>query len=359
MKIEEKRELLERWYGAMKDQDREEVSNWKKRFESRSDMFTDPELYKFYELLSARYYLLNKDYDKADSKLEATGPVEEDKWHWLNYYYYFFKGISHFDQGQYQDALDCYMKAKPIVTDISLEEIGEFYFELGLAYQRNYEITLSVKYTEKALEIFKRKANNRRIITCENLLGINNKDFQQYKEAEHHYHEALLHAKKSDDPFLQMMVLHNFGAMCSEQDDFKVAINFLTKANPLIEPYDHHIKARNLYLLAKNYFKAEEFQEARLKLDFGLKISKQFGNQEYIHRFNLLKSKFEEPERFEQTYIDGISYFQDHKWWDYVAVYSLELADYYRENELHRPSTEYYHLAEIARNKIEKERARQ
>ncbi|HEX6923656.1 MAG TPA: tetratricopeptide repeat protein [Bacillales bacterium] len=359
MKIEDQRELLGRWYGAIKNQDREEVSNWRKRFESRSDMFADPELQKFYELLSARYYLLDRDFAKADSALEMTGPVKEDKWHWLNYYYYFFKGISLYDQGQYQAAIENYMKAKPIVTDISLEEMGEFYFELACVYHRNYEITLSVKYADKALEIFKRKSNFRRIITCENVLGINNKDFGQYKEAERHYHEALLHLQKYNDSYLKMLVLNNFGSMCSEQNDPKAAINFLRKASPLIEPWDNGMKSRNIYLLAKNYFKTGQIQDAHLKLDFGLKMSEQVGNYEYLYRFNLLKAKFVEPEHFEYVYKEGISFFHDHKWWDYVATYSLELANYYRKSGLHQNSNDYYHMAEMARNNFKKERAHQ
>lgn len=357
MRIEEQQELLELWYDAMRKQDQDEADNWKKRFDSRLDLFTGIEQKGFYELLLFRYHLLCKDLRKAEEALSKTGPFSEDDHHVLNYYYYFFLGIYQYDRKEYAAAIENYLKAKLLVYGTSQEETAEFFYKLASAYHRSYQITLSIKFAEKALELFRKWGNHRRIAGCENLLGINNIDIKQYKEAERHFHHALISVEKTTNRYLKMLILHNFGYLCSRQDAPEAALNLLTKAKKLIDPWENRMKVRNLYLLAKNYFKINHCGAARLKLNFALAISEKSGFTDYYYHCTLLHAKYAEPDTCQEVYKQGISYFYEHERWDFVVEYCEDLADYYREQQLHQKSSDYYHLAKQGRNKIEQERA--
>lgn len=357
MRIEEQQELLELWYDAMRKQDRDEADNWKKRFDSRLDLFTGAEQKRFYQLLLFRYYLMCKDLRKAEEILKSTGPLAEDDHHVLNYYYYFFLGIYQYDRQEYMAAIESYLKAKLLVYETSQDETAEFFYKLAAAYHRSYQISLSIKFAEKALDLFRKSGNYRRIAGCENLLGVNNIDIKQYKEAERHLHHALISVEKTTNRYLKMMILHNFGYLCSRQNAPETALNLLTKAKKLIEPWENRMKVRNLYLLAKNYFRTNNRSKARMKLSFALAISEKSGFTDYYYHCILLQAKHEKPDDCHEIYRQAISYFYENERWDFVVEYCEDLADHYRGQQLHEKSSDYYHLAKQARNKMEQERA--
>lgn len=355
MKVEDQREVLETWYEAIRSQDLDEANNWKKRFDARSGLFTEPAEKKFFALLNLRYYLMREDYNSAEEMLANLHP-EEEKYNLLNYYYYFFKGIYHYDQQEYQKAIEHYAKAKLFTSDIKYEEAAEFYYKFASAYQRNYEITQSSKCAEKALDIFRLKNNHKRIVACENLLGINNKDIGQFKEAELHYHNALISADKSRDRFLKLMTLHNYGVLASIQNDPENALKLLSRAKKLIEPWENRFKVQNLYLIAKNHFKMDQFDLAIHKVKFALMVSEQSDFPDFYHHCKMLQAKYKDTDYFVEGYKKGIAFFYDHKRWDYVNEYGEELATYFRKEGFHEQCGEYYGLSSLARNKIKEER---
>ncbi|HEU5141476.1 MAG TPA: tetratricopeptide repeat protein [Bacillales bacterium] len=357
MEIEHQQELLRRWYELMKDQDRERAVERKEKIDSAYLYQLDPDMKSLYDLLIVRYHLMCEDLERAADALADVGPVEEDCRHWLNYYYYFFRGIYHYDRQEYKAAIENYLKAERLVYDISLGEIGEFFYKLASAYHRTYKISLSIRYTEKALEVFKKLGHYARISDCESLLGVNNKDIEQYKEAEKYYHDALIHAAKTQRDSSRMLIYLNFGALYSEQNDPETAISYLNKAEQLIELQENQLKVRLLYLLAKNYFKTEQTAKAQSKMKTGLVNATSYGNLIYYHRFSLLKAKYLERAQFEELYMDGISYYCAYERWELIIEYSEELAAHCREVGKFQKACEYYDLAIMAKNKIEKGRA--
>ncbi|HEX6922262.1 MAG TPA: tetratricopeptide repeat protein [Bacillales bacterium] len=359
MEIEHQRELLRRWYELMKDQDREKAVERKEKIDSAYLYQLDPELKQLYDLFMVRYHLMCEDLDKATSSLAEVGPVEVDDRHWLNYYYYFFRGIYHYDRQEYKTAIENYLRAERLVYETSLAEIGEFYYKLASAYHRAYKISQSIKYTEKALKIFKKQSYYKRIADCELLLGVNNKDIEQYKEAERHYHDALIHATKTGNDSSIMAIYVNFGVLYSEQNDPQSAISYLLKAERIIGLNESQTKIRIIYLLAKNYFRTDKIEDAREKLKAGLSNSNIYENLVFYHRFRLLNAKFLEPAHFEKSYEEGISFYNDHERWGLVIDYSEELAAYYRGTGNYEKACKYYDLAISAKNKIGKGRALQ
>ncbi|HEX7063661.1 MAG TPA: tetratricopeptide repeat protein [Bacillales bacterium] len=354
MEIELQQELLRRWYELMKEQEREVAVERKEKIDSAYLYQLDPEMKKLYDLLVVRYHLMCEDLDKATASLSKVGPVEGDCKHWLNYYYYFFRGIYHYDCQEYKTAIESYMKAERLVYDISLEEIGEFFYKLASAYHRTYKISLSIRCAEKALEVFKKLGHSKRIADCKILLGINNKDIEQYQEAERHYHDALIHAAKTENESLRMTVYLNFGALYSEQNDPETAISYLTKAERLIQTNRNHFKVRISYLLAKNYFYTDQTKEGQQKLHEGIILAK--FDPVFYYRFDLLKAKFIELTRFEEAYKEGVSYYNNREEWQLVIEYSEDLAAYYRRTENYQEACHYYDLAILARNNLEKGR---
>lgn len=362
MEVQEQRQLLDRWYGYMKNQQQEQADTQKQEIEDQSGDFTDPDLKRLYELFKVRYYLMYDDLENSAKCLADTGLVQDDKYHWLNYYYYFFRGIYHYTRQEYKTAIEWYTKARLFIADIPIEETAELFYKLAAACNRSYQISLSIQHAERALEIFKEHSHFKRISGCESLLGLNNYDIDQYKEAEQHYQEALIYVEKADDSLLKLRILHNLGYLYSEKNEPKKALDYLNQVKQLLETEielikDNYLKTQNSFLLCRSYFETDQPEKAKEALERGLALSKDEGYEDYEFHLNLLKTKFMEPSHFEEVYSEGITFFKEHDFWEYVIEYSEELASYLRGTGNHEKAVEYFSLAVDARNKMKKERA--
>lgn len=357
MEVDKLQEWLNLWYWSMKYEDKRKAEAHKSKIDSALEAFTEPRLRKWYQLLTARYHLANKDLAAAASVLAETEPIDEEEPSPLGYYYFFFRGIYHYDQGHYRTAIEMYLRALPAAEKMAKIEKAEFYYKLATAYHRTYQIALSAEFLKKALKIFKQHSFYQRAAHCENVLGLNYHDTKQFKEAQYHYHNALIYAEKAADQYVKMLTLHNFGLLHSDQNEPKAAINHLLQARSLIDSRDQRLNAQNLYLLAKNYFRNGQTANAREMINRGLEASEEMKDKEFYYRCSLLKAKFVEPAFFEKTYREGIAFYFDRELWERVIEYSEELAIYYQGTELFEEACRYYDLAIIARNKIEERRA--
>lgn len=357
MNAAEQKEWLDRWYEYIKKEQRDNADTRKKKIENHLNEFTNPDMVKLYQLLKARYFLMYEDLDNTATALEETSLDQNDKYHWVNYYYYFFYGAYYFERRDFKKALDYYMNAKLFISDIPIEETAELYYKLAAACTRTYQISRSIKYTNKAMGIFESRNHYKRMADCANLLGLNNHEVGQLKEAERRYHEALLYVEKSNNNLLKMMIIHNLGLFYTDTKYPSKALEYLNQVysdrNKINNPY---FKIQNLYLLADNYVMMNSLEDAFLMLQEGLSLSREYDMKDFYYQFELLKVKYWDSHRFEDAYIEAVSYFEENEWWEYVIEYGEELATYLRNNGKHRKAVEYYELAIEARNHIRKER---
>ena len=224
MKVEEQKESLLRWYRYMRNQQLDNAKTRKEKIEAQLDSFTSPDHKKFYKLLLIRYHLLFLDLEKSAQMIAETGTDEDNKYHWLNYYYYFFRGFYHLESHEYKTAVNYFTRAKLFISDIDIEETAELYFKLASSYYFTFQISRSIKYTNKALQIFKDRLNYKRVADCENLLGISNKFIDQYKESLDHYKSALRYTELANNKMLKNIILHNLGNLFTELNKPEIAL---------------------------------------------------------------------------------------------------------------------------------------
>lgn len=356
MKVEEQKEWLDRWYMYMRNQQLDNAKTRKEKIEARLYDFTVPVHKKFYKLLLIRYYLLFLDLEKAAQMIAETGPVEDNKYHWLNYYYYFFRGFYHLESHEYKTAVDYFTRAKLFISDIDIEETAELYYKLASGYYFTFQISRSIKYTNKALKIFKDRSNFKRLADCENLLGVSNKFIDQYKESLNHYQNALTYVEISNNKVLKVRILHNLGNLYSELNISHKALYYLNEAYANLPLNDVYLKCKNLYLLAKNNFNMNRTDQAMQYLNLGLNLSLKNNYIDYHHHFSLLQSKFINQEKFQTLSKEAINYFYVNENLDYIIEYSEDLATHLREIGNHKEAMYYFHLAVETKNRIKKER---
>lgn len=357
METVEQRKWLDRWYEYIKNDQRNNADTRKKKIEARLHEFTDPDMVKLYHLMNARYHLMYKDLDKASEEISNTCINTDEKYHWLNYYCYFFYGIYYYERRDFKTAIDHLTKARLFISDIPIEDTAELYYRLAAACTRTYQISKSIKLANKALEIFESRSNFNQMANCENLLGLNNYQIDQFKEALRCYHRALVDVQKTNNSLLKLRILHNMGLLYSDQKRTSKALEYLNQVysnrDKLNETY---LIIQNLYLIAFNHTLIDQMDQAIPLLEDGLKLSQKFDFKDFYYQFDLLKVKYRETERFESAYEEAIDYFKTKEWWEYIIEYGEELATHLRKKGDHRKAVAYYELAIDARNQIRKER---
>lgn len=350
-------ERLNLWYKAMKNRDIEEADLHKKIIETYPQSFEDLKLRRLFKLFTARHHIMHRELDLAEKVLVEMAPIEQDGDYRFFYYYHFFRGILHYDRKDYKEAIPHFLKAEPIVETIGNPmEFAEFSYKLASVYHRTYHLVLSIEYAQQAFDVFRKHAAYLRTAHCENVIALNYLDMKDYKEAEHHLHNARQYAAKVKDEQIKMIILHNYGSFYSSQNKPKMALIYLSQAYELIKSDTPPLRIQNLFLLAKNYFKTDQTEKARRLLTRATALAKEQNNRSYCYRCDVLKAKYLEPEQLEQAYLAAVEYFNNRETWEYVLTYSEALAIFYKGKEDYQKACKFYDFSIKAKQEMNKAR---
>ncbi|MDX7989656.1 hypothetical protein FE392_20690, partial [Xenorhabdus sp. 12] len=110
----------------------------------------------------------------------------------------------------------------------------------------------------------------------------------------------------------------------------------VTKNNP------NHFKA--FFVEAFEYYKINDHNYAEQLIEKGLKLSNDFNNQEFQHRFKILKALNNKVPilTLETSISEGITYFKQEKLWECVKEYADILALRFYEENNHNKASQYF-----------------
>ncbi|GGH81603.1 response regulator aspartate phosphatase C [Pullulanibacillus pueri] len=347
-------DLLNEFYFNVKVQNLTRATTLYKQLEDSYDEFeANHQLQTQFNVVLFGYALLNVDFEKAQDLLEKIEPVKQlldDQW---CYRFYLFKGLhSIICNSDFNDARTSFEVAEQRLGSIDDEiERAEYDYKMAFMYYHLEDTLHSVQYITKALETFRDKLEyNKKIASCELILGLNSIDMKQYEQAEEQFYRVLDYANQIGDNSLKSNALHNLGLLYASQNKASAAVHWLVKSLSARKEV-HYITA---YLLSRENYKLGNKEDASEWLQKGIESCNNYGNNEYLVRFKLLEAYYENygTSNFKTVYEEGIAYFHKEKLWRYVDEYSEQLASYYRQQELYKEAAEYYALASNARNKI-------
>ncbi|HET7628185.1 MAG TPA: tetratricopeptide repeat protein, partial [Bacillales bacterium] len=290
VKGEQLRTALNRWYHLINTGNGEKAKSLKRKLEAFGNI-QDPDLSCFYRLLTAWYFLMQHDYDQSSAILNTISPHRE-KSHWLNYYYYFFRGVNAFYFRNYNEALQFLQEAKPFLRDKPEIEQAEFYYRIASVYFRTHHFSLSIKFATKSLRAFSNKDQSERMADCENLLGLNYMSLEDYDRSMIHLKTALnlCRAAKSDN-LLKWVIYQNLGLLYAHKGEYDRARTFYEEVYRCIDTKYEWIQLQNIHELCETYFLLNEADKGKALLAEGLRKANDPSN-DYFHRFKVLEAKF-------------------------------------------------------------------
>ncbi|PEU15509.1 MULTISPECIES: Rap family tetratricopeptide repeat protein [unclassified Bacillus (in: firmicutes)] len=348
-------QLLNDWYQAMLKQQLVKAKELKILIDNEMKNVEDNQnLLLYYSLLDFRYQALidwvsinQNSFDKMNS---FRTPADD----FLAYYYHFFKGFHSTLTANYTEALEHYEKAKCLLKYIpDPAEHAEFDYRMGYFYYQSYKQVLALDYIKKAKEEFlKHEGYEINVALCDNFIGLCYIDLKHYELAEESFNKALNTFQKHDHEKSILMVRHNLAWLYSNQNLSELAIRHIsevTKNNP------NHFKA--FFVEAYEYYKLNNHNYADQLIEKGLKLSNDFNNQEFQHRFNILKALNNKVPTLplEISISKGITYFKQEKLWECVKEYADILALKFYEENNHNKASQYFYMSNTAqKNELEK-----
>lgn len=348
---EQMRHSLDDWYRVMLQQNIEKAREMKEDIESEfSNVKEDGDLWLYYSLLDFRYKVLADGLQITKNSFDKIDEIYKTSENRLSYYYYFFKAMHATLISNYNDASRCYEKAKTLIKYIPDElEYGEFCYRLSAFFYNTRQPMNTIKYVNKAKEIFSKQAGqDMNIALSQNLLGLTAIQIKQYEQAEECLNSAIDILQKQDNAILLLRVRHNLGWLYASQNLSALAIRHLSEVT---EKFPAHFKA--IFLQAREHFKLGETNIAEELIDRGLNICMELENEEYIHHFSILKAvNGNVPiKELEQIILKGITYFDKESLYSYTQEYVEKLAIKFREDANYMKASDYFYKALQAKEK--------
>lgn len=345
--------LLDEWYEEIKDRDMEKAQDTRKTISGLLKKNEDPYTVIKYDLLFFRLNIVSNQLEKAEQQEQFLKKMKDIMDNELKYYFYHFMGIYYYNKQDYLESIKNYTLAEELIdnTKHNDSEEAELYYQISLTHAFFYQINLCISYANKALVIFDKDYNLKRISDCHTLLGVSNRRTSNFPQAKYHYEQSLKFAKLYKDDERIGIIYHNLGCLEAESGDFKKGINYLKLS---LELKSNSIN-RSLACLAIGYFllKTDDRQNTLHYINHGIKIAQENDVEDILLELNALKLKTENNSDYSK-YVKNevLPYFKKHLRWNLVTEYAEGLANYYFDIGQYKKASQFYRLANEARKKI-------
>lgn len=216
-----------------------------------------------YELTLAWFYIIEDKLNKADNLLKKLGEFIKKFSQYEFCLFYFIMSLYHLKQNCMIEAWDELEKINELNnSQIFNEKITEYYFYKALLTARLNRNGLSIHYCYKALAVFERQHNFKRILDTELLLAI-----ELIKSGDYTRSEAILlnvnkNAMLYNDQLILKSSLHNLGYLYFQKKNYRKANEYYYKAIKLVEENSSAYYSLNTNII-QNYIYLNEINKAK------------------------------------------------------------------------------------------------
>ncbi|MDM5336502.1 helix-turn-helix transcriptional regulator [Fictibacillus enclensis] len=332
---------LKMWYEAIKLRDRSLSKRYYQTIKDQVTGIEDIDILASFHLVSSRHFLLSQLYNDAKYHLTRVKHYVSCLSNELSAYYYYFNGLYEYLNGNIQQALNDFFRAKETVRE------PEFYYQLGLIYGKLGRMTLSIVNTEKALASFNQHMLIYKMVDCYILLGINYNRINEHETAKSYFEKALNGVNSlQNSRHLLSKIYHNLGCVYQRQKNSEEAILYFLKS--LQECTELRERRHTIYLLARELYTCARIDESRKWLKKGLQLSPSKNDDTYYLLKTLefqLEEKQNEPGYLQFLEEKAVPFFQyKNDVFNIGRCYEL-LAHSYYCNKRYKKASDYYSKA--------------
>lgn len=333
---------LQNWHTAIIKLRMKEVESFKNELD-KSPFINSPKYDALYQLLLARYFLLQNDLINTNTIIQCVQrnyknltPFERNLLlHVMGIYYL----------GNYNNSsTENHHKAIQTLKKIDINEYGnpEYYYHLAVAYGWSDSKVMAYVYAEKALKHFKDTSNYLRAINAESimLLHASNDVHIDFKALKQSYINLIHDSETLNAPDKTGMLLNNFALEYFKRKDYEKAQKYYKAALQLEKkPSVNYLQRLNNYL--KSSLEGKLMRKSALlnNAQKGLSVAEGLNNEHYQVLFTLLIYSIENKTKEYIKYIEktAFPYFKSRNHTILMKRYGKQLYDYYvKEKEFEK-----------------------
>lgn len=341
---------LHDWYYQIINRNKEEVALRYEKYVDVIQSTNDSSAYIHFVLFELRYFLLERDLEKAEEQLNKINLFKDIFDDQMNYFYSKFVGLYHYMKNRFSTAKDFYKLAERILNkSVHIErwEEADLYYSIGLTYSQLGKMSLSNNYTHLALAIYQSRYDLKRSAECHVLLGICYLRTEEYELSEENYLLANKVAESMSDSNLRGIIYHNLGYLYSLQGKHHQAIAEYQMS--LKHKLDSNIDGKliSIHGIITEYYSLGEYESCESWLLEAKRVQEQSGYRDYNVHFVIYTYLINNPsEEFEKYMQDvALPYFEKRENLQYLIKYSEILGAYFEKKFKYKSANRYYNTA--------------
>lgn len=336
-----------------------DLSSIKDSLELKLTTINDPNISLKFDLFSFCFNTMSENYTEQEDIKQRLNTFKELFSPKLLYYYELFNGIYCCNIAQLEEANQSLYKAERLLPTVrhSEEDEGELYYQIARLETSSYHVPKSINYANRALNIFNKSYNMKRIADCQTLLGISNRRIFNFADAEYHYEQALKFITILGNSERKAILYHNLAYCHQSQNHSDKALDLLQRSLELKQKDKASTPSLVFTItgIAEIYLALNEFEKAKHYADQGLAlVTPSDDSVDYI-RLKLVDLKIAgASDSAYETFLRHkvIPAISKRNMWDEVAKFAEELASYYFKHGQYKLSSIYYRQANDSRKKV-------
>lgn len=349
--------LCNEWFVALFNKQIDQTHYSYLQIQESIETITDNSLLNLIEIHKLRYFLIHKKQYEADAQFKnllqrSINFNDKELYYWLKFSGYYF-----FSNSSFSKALTYFQKAKKHV-DYSFysvdEEKYDLYYMIALSASYIKKTYIVFTYGSKALEHYQRKYHLKQAAQCHILLGITSLRTRDYESAIESYKLAEMIANTINNKTILATASQNIGNLYSILNKTNESIKYYKKSYNLRE--DGHKKVIPINSLIKEYYKIQDFYNAKIWLKIGHEIINQIENNSiYIYELKVYDQLINgiNNNDFEHLLLNEAIPFINEKEIHHEKIPFLEiLANYYFDNRRYKLAATYYRQALTIKNSL-------
>ena len=351
---------LDNWYSSMLSIPTiSDLNSTKEILEMKMAEINEPSVNLKFDLFLFCFFTMSDKLSEAEEIRQRLHTFKNFLSPKLLYYYELINGIYHCNIAQMEEGTRSLYKAEQLLPTVrhSEEEEAELYYQISRMETLLYHIPKSINYANRALDLYNRAYNMKRLADCQTLLGICNRRIFNFADAEYHYEQALKFVTILGNDQRKAILYHNLAFCHRSQNHFDTAIDLLQKSLEL----KLHNKATTssliytIAVLAETYFALKNYDQTKKYVDQGLALVPHTEDSLDYLRLKVVELKISGvPDSIYETFLRQkvVPALIKRNMWDRVAEYAEELGSYYFENGQYKLSSLYYRQANDSRKKV-------
>ncbi|RLC53469.1 MAG: hypothetical protein DRH79_03590 [Candidatus Cloacimonadota bacterium] len=270
-------------------------------------------------------------------------------------------GQSHFDLGNYKQALSYHLNAIDIFSELKRNSnLAYSYYHAGLAHLRLCNYDRSLYYFLNSLQINRELQNNEFIVETLNSIAQLYHDLGNYDQALKYYTEALVIQQQIGDNSLVSAALHNIGSVHSDRGDYADALEFYMRCLQLERLSNNKSGvAITLCNLGKIYKELGETDKAldylEQSLDLALEIGSKYEVADIFLNIGQIQTKLNNFESAFANLTQGLQISNNIKSKDLLRDGYRSISEYFTATGNTENAFEYYRLYSAVKDEIAKE----